>query len=599
MTNQQIPEPKAEYLFEICWEICNQIGGIHTVLKTKVPQMKDYYGNSYCVIGPYFPEQVKGEFKEKKPSDEFKQAFKKLEAEGIKCHFGEWLVKGSPKTILLDFSEYWNKLDSIKDDLWKNFEIDSLKAGHEFDEAVVWSRAAGKLIEELLPVFSDTKTVFQFHEWLSGGGLLYLKQQELAAPTVFTTHATHLGRTIADNQEELYSRIEEINPEEEAYKYGIEAKYLMEKQTAQKSDIFTTVSKITNIEAKYLLDREADVILPNGLSLDKFATFEEMTLKHRINRSRIRRFIMYYFFPYYTFDIEETYYYFIASRYEFHNKGIDTFIKSLGELNKKMKEEGSSKTIVTFFWVPSDIRGIKSEIIESRELFKNIENAVEDSLKKVEERILQKLMSGETTSEDNILPTELVEETKDTLLQLKRDGTPPLVTHNLGGNENNDPILQEFHKAGLENKKEDPVKVIFYPLYLDGSDGLLNLDYHECIQGSHLGVFPSFYEPWGYTPLETAALGVVSTTTDVAGFGRFISEETEKENAKGIFILDRMNRTEDKIVHSLTDILYQFKEFSHKERVQNKIRAREIAALADWKNLAKKYIEAQNKAVEG
>ena len=597
MQNQQ-QELKAEYLFEVCWEVCNQIGGINTVLKTKVPQITQYYGDSYCLIGPYFEKNAKGTFKEENPPEKFKTAFTQLRKEGIKCHYGKWLVKGEPKTILIDFFGYWGHIDDIKKELWQKYGIDTLNAGHEFDEPTVWAYATGRLLEKISPEFKNKKTIYHFHEWPTGPALLYLKKNKVTSNTVFTTHATILGRTLAHNNEDLYTNIEDFAPEEKAYEYGVAPKHQMEKQTAQECDIFTTVSKITAIETENLLKRPADVILANGLSFENFATFEEMTIQHRINRSKIRRFILYYFFPYYTFDIENTYYYFLASRYEYHNKGMDSFIKSLGQLNEKLKKEGTDKTIVTFFWVPSATRGIKSEIIEAREIFKDIEDSLEEDMNSIQERALYNLTKGKIPAGEDMFEDELVKEIQRKVLKLKRKGTPPLATHDLEAKENEDSILQAFYREDLTNKEEDPVKVIFYPLYLTGNDGLLNLNYHECIQGSHLGVFPSFYEPWGYTPLETAALGVVSTTTDTAGFGRFVNEETKSEKETGVFVLERMRKSQEEIVNSLTDILYEFQSFSHQERVRNKIRAREIASLADWDHLIGRYIEAYNKALD-
>ncbi len=594
-------EPKADFIFEISWEICNQVGGIHTVITTKMPQMVEYYGENLCLIGPYFPEKVKGNFKEEACPAKYQKYFKELEKEGLKCHYGKWLIKGEPQIILIDFTDYWENADKIKTKLWKNYGIDSLKAGnrfdYDFDESVVWSYGAGKVLEKISPLFKEKKVVCQFHEWASGAALLYLKTKNSSFKSVFTTHATTLGRTLADDKRELYLKLKEFNPITEAYNYGIEAKHLLEKASAQNADVFTTVSKITSLETEHLLGIKPHFVLPNGLSLDKFATFEEMVLKHRTNRERIRRFLIYYFFPYYTFDIENTLIYFLAGRYEFHNKGIDLFIKSLGKLNKKLKKEKSEKTIITFFWVPANPRGIKRSIIESKEILKNIENTLKEHWSSVHSKILNELLEDGTTSLKNLLGMDLVKEIKRRQMKLEKKGTPPLSTHDLNNNKE-DEILNAFQSEGLLNKEADPVKVILYPVYLTGNDGLLNLEYHKCIQASHLGVFPSFYEPWGYTPMETDALGVVPVTSDVAGFGNFIEEKADRSDETGTFVLPRFKKTEKQEIDGLLDILYEFYNFTHKERVQNKIKAREIASLAGWNILIKRYIKAHNLALE-
>lgn len=601
MPTQKNTKPKADFIFEISWEICNQVGGIHTVIKTKMSEMVNYYGDNLILIGPYCPKKAKGNFKEETEPEDFKKIFEDLEREGLKIHYGRWLIEEEPKVILLDFTDYWKYVDDIKTELWENYGVDSLNASYsynyDFNEPVVWSRGVGRVLEKIEPLYKKKNVVCQFHEWASGAGLLYLKTKNSSFKSVFTTHATMLGRTLADNGIDLYSKLKEFDSVKEAYSYGVEAKHLLERASAQNADVFTTVSEITSLEAKYLLEIKPHVILPNGLSLNKFNTFEEVAIRHRINKERIKRFLMYYFFPYYHFDIENTLLYFLAGRYEFHNKGIDLFIKSLGRLNEKLKKEKSKKTIVTFFWVPAGPRGVKRGLIESREILENIKGDLEERWNSIESKMLNEILKEESVSNESLLDESLIKEIKRKNLKLKRDGAPPLSTHDLQNNET-DGVLNSFKSEGLLNREEDRVKVIFYPIYLNGNDGLLNLEYEECIEGCHLGVFPSFYEPWGYTPLETAALGVVSATTDVAGFGRFVEDEANRYKETGVFILPRFGKDEEEEVDGLVEILQKFYKFTHKQRVQNKLKAREIAALADWNVLIKEYIKAHNLALK-
>ncbi|MDD5086772.1 MAG: hypothetical protein PHV16_03375 [Candidatus Nanoarchaeia archaeon] len=322
-------EKHADYLFEVSWETCNKVGGIYTVVKSKASYMMDYYKENYFCVGPYFPDKVAGEFQEKVPPENIKNVFEKLKKEGISCHYGVWLIKGEPKTILVDFSDFTYKNNEIKTSLWQDFNIDSLNTQYyDYDEPVIWSYAVGLMINELSKQLNK-KIVAQFHEWMSGPGILCLKQNNSNVSTVFTTHATILGRTMSFANEDLYSLLDKIDPEKKAREYNIQAKYLTEKQSALNSDVFTTVSEITAIEAKHLLGRNPDIILPNGLNIKKFPTFEEASIKHQLFREKIREFIMFYFFPYYSFDLENTLFYFLCGRYEFRAKGIDVFIKSL------------------------------------------------------------------------------------------------------------------------------------------------------------------------------------------------------------------------------------------------------------------------------
>ncbi|MEA1937293.1 MAG: glycogen/starch synthase [Patescibacteria group bacterium] len=590
-------KPKAEMAFEISWEVCNKVGGIFTVLSSKARQMQEYYGDDYCLVGPYFLEAAKGVFKEKSIPEEYRDFYSELEKIGIICHFGEWLIKGEPKVILLDFKNYWPQVDSIKKEIWDSFQVDSLDAPGDFNEPVLWSWAVGVLMEKIAEIHKNKKIIAHAHEWLSGGTILYLKKNKIKIATVFTTHATTLGRTLAGHGKDLYSILDKINPEEEAYKYGVQAKHNIEKAAAHSADAFTTVSQVTGMETEYLLEKKADLILPNGLDMSKFPSFEETALKHKFFRNRLRKFVLYYFFPYYNIDLKNTLFFFTASRYEFHNKGLDIMIESLGRLNEKMKKQKSKKTVVTFFWVPTGVDCIKPEIIKAREEFQDIEDLLEENKENIRENLLYTIMSEKEIDKESIFDEEFILQAKRKLLQLKsKSGNAPLSTHNISNNEN-DPILKALKEAGLENRKEDKVKVIFYPIYLTGADGLGDLDYYQSLQACHLGIFPSYYEPWGYTPLETAALGVSSLTSNLSGFGKYFYDTLNGKKVSGIKILDIESEEKKDVIGDFVDILYKFTLFSKKERIDNKIKAREVAFMADWEEFVKYYIEAHNQAI--
>ncbi len=589
-------ESKADFLFEVSWEVCNKVGGIYTVVKSKAARVVEQYKSNYFLIGPYFAKKALGEFEEQVPDKTLKGAFDELKKEGIICHCGKWLIEGEPNLILIDFDNYKKETNSIKKDLWDNFKIDSLNASEDYNEPIVWGYAAGKLIEKLVSSF-DGKCVAQFHEWLSGTALLYLKKKSIKLGKVFTTHATVIGRTLASANADLYNLWDKIDADKEAYNYHVESKHQVEKQAAMNADVFSTVSEITGMEAEHLLKVKPKALLFNGLDIEKFPTFEEISIKHRIQRDRIREFLLYYFFPYYSFNIKETLFYFISGRYEFRDKGIDVFIKSLARLNEKLKKAKSSQTIVAFIWVPANIRNIKPELLENKTYYQDIIDTLEEIMPDVRKNIIYSLIDKKTITKESIFDDDFLSQIKSKIMKLKRNGNPPVSTHDIY-NEQSDEIIKCLAESGLDNKKEDPVKVIYYPIYLSGADGLLNLNYYESMQGCHLGIFPSYYEPWGYTPLEAGALGVSCVTTDLAGFGRYFCAECAQEKTPGIFVLNRLNKKDDDIIGQLAKIMLDFSNFNVNERIANKLQARKIATTADWGSLIKNYIYAHNLAVE-
>ncbi len=590
MKNKKIVSEK---VFEVSFEVCNRVGGIYRVLESKAESMIDHYGENYHLVGPYFSEKAKGEFKQEAAPKEIRTAFEKLEKEGIRCYYGRWMINGRPKTILIDFNDFFKEVNSIKKEMWDKNGVDSLNSGYDFNEPLCWSYSVGKLIEEVHLASGKKKTTAHFHEWLSAAGLLYLKNKGSEVRSVFTTHATTLGRSLAFHSVNFYPIINEINVDLEVDKMGIKAKHSIEKAAAVQSDIFTTVSEITAIEAENFLERKPDFVLPNGLDMDKYLTFEDVVIKHRLQRRKLRRFVASYFFPYYSFDVENTLFYFIIGRNEFKAKGVDVFINALGRLNEKMRERKEKKTIVAFFFIPTHTKGINPHLLENMEYFRDVEESLENVFPDVEERITYALMRGRDFTRNSLISEDYLLEIERKMMKMNREGeTPSICTHHLASLH--DETLNAIKEAGLLNKEEDRVKVIFYPIYLTGHDGLSNLDYEETLEACHLGVFPSFYEPWGYTPLEAAALGVSSVTTDLSGFGRFCNTLETKKNTPGIYVLEREKKNDDEAFEDLFSFMYKFSKLSHRDRVQNKIEARKISSKADWKTFVLNYIEAHN-----
>jgi|SaaInlV_120m_DNA_4_1040238.scaffolds.fasta_scaffold00492_16 glycogen synthase len=593
--------PKANVLFEVSWEVCNKVGGIYTVVKSKADLINSAY-EDYYLIGPYVENKAKETFNEETPSKELAKIFSELAGQGITCYFGEWLIKGKPKVILMDVSKATDQINSLKKRYWDNYQIDSLNAEWTFEEPMLWSTAAGMLIEKFAQQNENKNIVTHCHEWMAGFAALHLKSVNANVGTVFTTHATMLGRTLCGSGRQLYEELEHLDPKKEAYNYNIQDKYLTELACAQNADVFTTVSEITSMEAEKILGRKADVLLLNGLDIEKFPSFEELSIKHRIYREKIREFVAYHFFPYYSFDLSQTLLFFIVGRYEFKNKGIDIFIKALGKLNQMMRENNSKKTIIVFFWIPHEVHGAKLELSENKMNYLHLKDFVVDNQKHVQQQILNHIIgsekhveSSEHLSTQAMFSDEFLLGARKLNLKFKKQGNPLLVTHNLS-DEKNDEIIKALLAEGLDNKEDDKVKAIFYPVYLTGVDGLIDLPYYDCLQGCHFGLFPSYYEPWGYTPLESAALGVPSLTTDLGGYGRFLL--SKKEGNDGVYVLNRFGVNENKVINDFSKSLFDYTLLREKERVEQKMLAKKVAGLADWSQFVKFYFEAHNKALE-
>ncbi len=585
------------YLIEVSWEVANKVGGIYSVISTKVPYSSNL-AKEYILIGPYFKGKKNYEFDELQPKGKYAKLKNILARKGIDMHYGVWQIKGQPKVILVDFSNYWEQKNYIKGWLWEHYGIDSLFAQYDFDEPTVWAWTTGIVIEELHKIVNDSSFVAHFHEWLSGAALLYLKKIRPEIKTVFTTHATTLGRTLASSGRDLYREISNINPDEEAKKYNVQAKHLTEKACALNADLFTTVSEITGYEAEKFFGKAPDVLLPNGLDISLYPTLEEITLLHIRGREALREFVSYYFFPYYKFDLRHNLFFYISGRYEYRNKGMDIVIRALAKLNEALKESNSHRTITTFFFVPLANRGIRIDVLENKNKYEVISNFVDKYKDEIVNNIKAAVISNLKLSQRHIIPKEMLIEARKHMLGFEREGNPPISTHYL--QNENEAIVQDLIRFGLDNKEDDKVKVVLYPVYLSENDGLLGMPYYHVIAGCHLGIFPSYYEPWGYTPLESASLGTPAITSDLSGFGRHVVIKQSEYNLvnKGIYVIKRFERTDDQAVEELFNVLYNFATLHHPERVHERVAAKSIAELFGWDKLILHYKEAYRKLLQ-
>jgi len=585
------------YLFEASWEVCNKVGGIYTVLESKSQIIKNQYGDNYYFIGPYLEGISQRQFHALEIPDLFKKAVDNLLSQGIKIHFGSWLIDSEPQVILVEFKGSLNNVAKIKSDLWNWYEIDSLHSDYDFDEPISWAWTVGKVIEEIKnTALSKEKVILQSHEWMAGGAILYIKKTSARVATVFTTHATFLGRVLASHGVNFYQNIKEIDPEVKARDFGIIAKFSAEKSVSHASDVFTTVSEITALEAEHFLSRRPDVILPNGLNLENFSNVEEAAIKHIDNKRLIKEFLIYHFFPYYTFDLDNTLIYFLFGRYEMHAKGIDLFIDALVELNKKLIEQDSKKNIIAFFAVPSGVKGAKRIVIENKSSYLNIKNLIDSEIESIHGRLVRACVGEYDITGHSVLSKELKSKVLSKYKLFKKEGVPSILTHDLE-NEDSDPILNKLREVGLNNSQKDRVKVVSCPTYLNGADGILNMNFYDFMSGSHLGVFPSFYEPWGYTPLESAALGVASVTSDLSGFGLAVTKLGGKKKLPGVYILERSKLDYNQEIKNLASILYKYSELDKDERMITRVQAKELAKNYSWQILARNYFNAHELAM--
>ncbi len=580
----------ADMIFEASFEVCNKVGGIYTVVSSKVSLMKAHYDN-YFLIGPLFDE-VPSECIQTRPPEPIAKIFSELSREGIKCVYGTWDILGKPNVILIDARSLSQYANDIKKHLWETYQIDSYGAGYDFDEPLIWSWGVGKFLEHAHKQFSTSKAVAHLHEWLSGFALLYLKDIGCPLPTVFTTHATMLGRSISSRGRKLFAELETINPEEEAKAIGISAKFTSERAFAHHSTVFSTVSDMTALEAEKLLGKKPEV-LQNGLPIDLFPTFEESAYQHVVNKKKLQQFLIGHFFPYQLFDLNKTLFFYFGGRYEYENKGLDVIIESLGRLNDHLKEEGFDKTIVMFFFMAMNAGSPKPELLENKEQVHTLTHEIQER----SDHIVQQLLLDVITDDQykvQPLPQKFVEEIRRDFSFKRPEGNPPLCTHQI--DEENDPVVKHCKAVGLTNKAEDKIKIVMMPHYLDGKDGLLNMDYYDVVSASHLGLFPSYYEPWGYTPLESLSYGVPAITTNTAGFGLFLKDKIVG-NKKGLQLLDRHKEYED-VVAQLYAMIDEFIRYNAHQRVSCKMNAHSLATYADWRQLIKNYVEVHNKAIQ-
>ena len=532
-----------DYLFEVSWEICNKVGGIYTVISTKSPGIQQEFGNNYIVIGPdVWKETSKNpDFTEDKSL--FRSWRECAENEGLRIKVGRWNIKSHPVAILVDFTQYFPQKDKVLAELWEKYKLDSITGSWDYVEPALFGYTAGKVIESFYKfrITAQDKIVAQFHEWMTGSGILYLKDRVPQIGTVFTTHATVVGRCIAGNNLPLYSHFEEYNAEAMARRFNIVAKHSLEQIAAKESDAFTTVSRITAKECSQFIGREPDIITPNGFDDTLFLDDETLIRKRLLAREKlltVAQAVTGQQLP------SDTLLLLNSGRYEFHNKGIDLFLDALANLNHN---QSLTYPVVAFFTIPAHHSGPVPGLAEK------IQNNVFDN------------------------PSE-----------------KQYLTHGLF-EPDYDQILRRLKENRLFNSLQDQVKVIFVPSYLNGNDGIFNLDYYDLLPGFDLSLFPSYYEPWGYTPLESLAFGVPSVTTSLAGFGLWVRSNN---NDKGITVIDRNDDNNESVINQMVSVVLSVEKMSESIREELSESAISLARTALWSNLLVFYKKAFSFALE-
>lgn len=536
---------KPDYVFEVSWEVCNKIGGIYTVLATKAGIMKDMMEDRYIVVGPdVWMETSVNPYFEEDPLL-FRSWKAHAESQGLKVRIGRFKTGQDVIAILVDFTTFFAQKDKILAKLWENFSLDSITGQWDYIEPLLFGHAAGKVVESFyeFEITGQEKAVVHCHEWMSGATVLYLKDNVPQIATVFTTHATVLGRSISGNNWPLYRDLEYYNPESTARDLGVMAKFSLEKTAALNADILATVSDVTAAEARKFFGRDVDMTTPNGFDMTLVPDtnlFEEKRASARAILVNVAEKLL-------GQKIQSDAFFVLTSgRYEFRNKGLDAFVDAIGQLSKNYKSE---RQIVAWAMVPANSSGPNPLLVERLQHEK--------------------------------LPAALEYE---------------FLTHSLYEPEH-DPILRAIRANGIYNSRDGKVKFIFVPAFLDNSDGIFNKTYYDLLIGCDLSVFPSYYEPWGYTPLESLAYNIPSLTTSLSGFGQWIKMKYGVKMPE----IRILNRSEDNYEATCTEIADTIVEYAGKPEPElKKIREKAYRLAGDfvWDNMIGYYWQSYASAIE-
>lgn len=537
-----------DYIFETSWEVCNKVGGIYTVLSTRANSLQKLYKDRVFFVGPdFWKDNENPWFKPDttlyKPWTDFAKKNQNLEIRA-----GRWDVPGEPIVFLINFEKFFSKQNDIYSQMWLDFGVDSIHAYGDYHESCMFAYASGVLMESFYRFhhLEASNVIAHFNEWQLGAGALYIRKNVPKIATIFTTHATSIGRSIAGNNLPLYNYLKNYNGDQMARQLNMVSKHSIEKKAAQNVDCLTTVSDITAQECAQFLQRQPEVVTPNGFEkgfIPKGSAHEKARKKARKILRNVAEKVLGHTVHTDALLVG------ISGRYEYKNKGIDVFIEAMNMLRKTPQ---LSKDVIAFIMVPGWIDGPRKDIQEKL---------------------------------NNNKITKLAE------------FACPFTTHVLH-DPNNDNVIRQLKASGFCNKESNRVKVIFVPSYLNGNDGIFNVDYYDLLIGMDLSVFPSYYEPWGYTPHESVAFSIPTITTSLAGFGVWAKKQGEKKGLDdGVEVISRNDDNFHEVAQEIASIIFDFTLKSVEQIQVLRQCASSLSDKADWKHFIVYYQEAYSKAL--
>ena len=536
-----------DYIFECSWEVCNKVGGIYTVLSTKARTLQQRFPDHILFIGPELGSAGQAaEFDE--DASLFLDWRRTTSAAGLPVRVGRWRIPGAPLVLLVDYRQLFSRKNELFYEMWESFGVDSSRAYGDYDESCIFAAATGRVIESFYRYhrLEDQHVVAHFNEWMLGFGLLHLRKHVPRIATLFTTHATTIGRSIAGNNKPLYGYMKGYDGDGMAAELHVEAKHSVEKQAAHFADCFTTVSEITAVECRQLLNKAPDVVTPNGFEPDFVPTPDRYPARRADARRQLLRAAELLYGQ--TFDTNSTFLVSISGRYEYRNKGIDVFIDAMNSLRSSAD---LPRTVVAFLLIPAWVYAPRADL----------KAAIEQ---------------GASASEP--LPTSFL-------------------THWLHRMDD-DRISNFILHAGFTRRTDERLKIVFVPCYLDGRDGIFNTPYYDLLIGMDATLYPSYYEPWGYTPLESVAFGIPTVTTDLAGFGRWAQTIVSgRDITEGVAVIPRTDDNYTAVVDASANALRSLMRLPDDERLAISQRCQTLATKAEWERFITYYYTAFDHAL--
>ncbi len=538
-----------DLLFETSWEVCNKVGGIYAVLSTKAKTLHQQYKDNLIFIGPdlWTDENPSPTFVEMRtPLAQWQR--QALLPDGMRVRVGRWDIPGKPIAVLVTYDALYTYKNALYSDMWNRYRVDSLHAYGDYDESCMFAYAAAIVIESIVKWKDnpDLKIVAHFDEWTTGMGLLHIKAHMPQVATVFTTHATSIGRSICGNGKPLYDYMEGYDGDQMAAELNMQSKHSLEKAAAHAADAFTTVSGVTARECRQLLERYP-MITPNGFEQNYVPKGSKFTAKRAAARECMLRVAGRLTGQHYA---DDTLIVATSGRLEMRNKGIDVYLDSVSSLRDSLRFVSKARKVVALVLVPAWMKAPRADLVESLHASK---------------------------------PHRLFD---------------PVITHHLH-NQDSDPVYNRINVLGFHNEPHDKVTLIDVPCYLNGNDGIFNMSYYDLLAGLDAAVFPSYYEPWGYTPLESAAFGVPTITTDLAGFGQWVLDRFGDDSDRyGVKVLHRTDSNYDETVRAIAMSMMNLYVMSDKENRAIRNANRTTSKAASWDNFISCYDEAYSHALD-